>query len=246
MKPLTPFILIAIAVLVILFVLVPLVYIGLGKIENPLAINGASVIGAGDAISKNLINCNDPKVSLEAHVKDAHLIRDDEESIINSDFYKLTVSLEEPVVDWQYTNGTLADEVASFVYKETIVNVLARTSVPKCNNKAQEIFEDFHEKTSGVEYFSSPIYLAQGKPLGLTQSVLRTHGQGEVGNIDYHWYLLDEEFSSLSNRPVVTIWYSTRVGRTEYWFAFRTFKENEDDLNKIAEEVLENTEFRKF
>ncbi len=246
MRLATPIILIVIAVLIILFVFVPLAFIALGKIENPLAIQPNTSLLDNVSSDKNSPNCTDPKQSLEAHVRDVHLTREDEESSINSDFYKLAINLEEPVVDWQYTNGALPDEVASFVYKDVIVNMLARSSVSKCNTKAGQIFENFHEKTLGVEYFSSTVYMQQGSPIGLTKSVLRNHGKSEINDIDFYWYLLDEEFSNMSSRPIVTIWYSTRVGRIEYWFAFRTLKENENNLNTVAEEVLENTEFRKF
>ncbi len=234
------------AILIILFVLVPLSFMALGKIENPFAFEPISAFADKEELAKRIVDCTNPEQSLEAHVRDAALARDEEESSIESTFYKFIINLEAPVVDWQYTKGVLDDEVASFVYKDVIVNILARTSVSKCSGTAKEVFENFHEETSGVEYFSSNTYLTQGAPIGLTRSTLRSHGQGGVGDADYYWYLLDEEFVNLSSKPIVTIWYSTRVGRIEYWFAFRTFQENEQNLNKVAEEVLEGIEFLKF
>lgn len=253
MKHFTLILLLTFAAGMILFVFVPLSYMALGKMENPLAIKPISafddqnqLFGGRAGATNQTLDCTDPIQSLEEHVRDAHLSKDGDESIVSSDFYKLNIVLEKPVEDWQYTKGALEDEVASFVYDDAIVHILARSAVSKCNSVSSKIFDDFHKKTSGVEYFSSRIYLNQGKSIGLTRSTLRLKGEGSIGGEDYFWYMLDEEFHNVNEKPVVTIWYSTRIGRTEYWFAFTTFKGNEGNLNSIATDILENTKFRKF
>lgn len=257
MKKILPHILlITFAIALILFVMIPAAFIALGKLQNPLKIDRALGYGAGDTRSqtasaifnnqKNEIDCTNPMIALEAHMKDATYDRLDDESVIESAFYKLRIALEDPLVDWQYTHLTLDDEVASFVYKDTIVNVFARTSTESCNTKAKRSYADFHKETKAVEMFASPTYLERGRSLGLTEAIFRAHGQSEIGDVDYYWYLLDEVFGTKTDKPIATIWYSTRIGRTEYWFAFRTFKQNEPSLNSVAEEVLENTEFEKF
>lgn len=255
-KLLPHIIVIIIAAVLILFVMIPAAFIALGKLANPLKIdsttttslNNNQLAGAifTNTNQKNQVDCTNPLIALEPHIHDATYDRQNDESVIASSFYKMRITLEDPIVDWQYTNLALEDEVASFVYKDTIVNIYARSSVADCNSKAKTAYADFHEKTKAVEMFSSPKYRELGKPIGLTDSVFREHGQSEVGDTDYYWYLLDEVFGTKTDKPVATIWYSTRIGRIEYWFAFRTFKEHESSLNSVAEEVLDSIEFEKF
>lgn len=202
---------------------------------------GGSALGNTASVA-NAIDCG-TRQSYESASRDAKLTRDEEKSIIKSDAYKYTFTLPAPIYDWDYTKGSLVDESASFVYKDTIVNVLARTTKIECNTIASKLYKNFHEKNGAVEYFSSRTYTEQGKSLSLTKAILRTFGKGDVNGTEYFWYLLDEEYNNDSAKAVVTMWYSTRIGRTEYWFAFRTTKDNEENLNPIAEEVLENVEF---
>lgn len=263
---------IVLAIVLILFVLVPAAFIFLGKVGNPLAIgpidgitpqytnngNGAvqhtQVAAAGGLASlwkitdtkARTINCESRTEAYEPHVRDATLKRNGEKSIVSSDTYTYRLTLPQPVYDWAYTKGSLLDESASFVYGNTIINILARTAKTECNQVAAKIYKDFHNKNGGVEYFSSRTYLEQNAPLGLTKAILRTSGDGEVGGTDYYWYILDEEYNNDPQKAVTTIWYSARINRTEYWFAFRIPKAMESDLNKAAEDVLERIDFNTF
>ncbi len=258
MKKVWPVIWVLVGIALILFVMVPLAYVAVGRIANPFSLDSVTTAnlsntsgrrGMVEALAEKdtkAIDCTAPLQSLEPHVRDARLMRDGQSSTIKSEFYKLNIALEEPIVDWQYTKEVLSDEVASFVYKDVIVNTMARTAKPECTRQAATIYKDFHTKGQAVEYFSSRVYLDLGKPIGLTSAVLRNYGDASMNGNNYYWYMLDEQFGALSDKPVVTIWYSTRVGRTEYWFAFRTFKAQEGKLNDIAEEVLDSVEFLKF
>ncbi len=256
-------IVILIAVAMVFFVMVPLAYMAMGRIANPFSFdlggiaskNISNVRNGGASISNLETTCATPTKSLLPHTRDATLSRDGEESTIKSKTYDLEINLDVPVVDWQYTEGKLDNELASFVYKDVIVNVLARKSTTLCSVIAKNKFNTFHTDGKGVEYFSSRAYLNVGKPIGLAGAVLRTHGEREVEGNQFYWYIIDETFSLSANganttnpsqTELVTIWYTTHIGRNEYWFAFRTLKENEDHLNKTAIEFIEQTAFLKF
>lgn len=283
-----PILILILAISVVLFVLVPLSYIALGKIDNPWEINNtgiytprnnaASVSGAlagggstgatsgtvtgGTAstepdVLKRIFGpvyanlgksdrdtyCSDPAKSLEPHKRDAILGRDDETSIISSDMYNLSLELEKSLTDWNYTNGSLEDELISFTSDNLIINILARTTIPDCRTFIKGKFEDFHTKNSSIEYFSSPTYASQGRSLGLQSATLRTFGDDSIGDQDYYWYLLDETYTKFPDRPIATLWYSTYVHGTEYWFAFRTYKIYEGGLRQKAEDILETAVF---
>lgn len=244
---------ITVAIALILFVLVPAAFIFLGKVGNPLALTAMSGLTPQYRTSNGVVNnyatttksidCTDERVSYEPHVRDAELTRDDEKSIISSDVYNYKLVLPAPIYDWDYTHGGLQDESVSFVYKETIINILARTSNIDCNTIASKVYKNFHTKNEAVEYFSSRTYVDQGKAIGLQKAVLETYGTETIGDRDYHWYLLEEYYQNTPDHIVATKWYSTRIGRTEYWFAFRAFKEISDQVNDTAHEVLEEIEY---
>lgn len=256
-------IVILIAVAMVFFVMVPLAYMAMGRIANPFSFdlggiaskNISNVRNGGASVSNLETTCATPAKSLLPHTRDAILSRDGEESTIKSKVYDLEINLDVPVVDWQYTEGKLDNELASFVYKDVIVNILARKSNALCSVLAKNKFNTFHTEGKGVEYFSSRAYLNLGKPIGLARAVFRTHGEREVDGNQFYWYIVDETFSLGTNSAniknsaqteLVTIWYTTHIGRNEYWFAFRTLKEDEDNLNKTAIEFIEQTAFLKF
>ncbi len=272
------FLIIILAICIVLFVLVPLAYISLGRMPNPWEIAPttnynpsyastsasrgpsaetdvlARVFGGTYAklrSGKDPEKCTNPATSLAPHVRDAKLMREgasdagDEpgDSIVSSAAYKLSVRVPGPVTDWQYTAGAMEDEVASFTFDNIIVNILARNTVKECIGAAEEGFRDFHEGSAASEYFSSAVYVGQGKPIGLESAALRTLGKGKVSGHQYYWYLLDEEYAGFEDRPVVTIWYSTYIAGTEYWFAFRTYRALGSDLNAKAEDILDGVRF---
>jgi hypothetical protein len=214
--------------------------------------NIANVRNGGASLSNLEIACAIPAKSLESHMRDATLTRNGEESTVKSKKYDVEINLDVPVVDWQYTEGKLDNELASFVYKDVIVNVLARKSTALCSTITKNTFDTFHTDGKGVEYFSSRAYLNLGKPIGLIRAVFRIHGEREIDGNQFYWYIIDETFTLGSNAQnqvqteLVTIWYTTHIGRNEYWFAFRTLKKDEDNLNKTAIEFIEQTAFLKF
>ena len=271
------FLIILLAICIVLFVLIPLAYISLGKMPNPWEIapttnynpsfseassTSREPLAETDILSRvfggtysklgssnrNPI-CTNPATSLEPHIRDAKLSRlggadaKDQRSTVTSDFYNLTLTLDGPVTDWQYTNGSMEDELASFTFDNLIVNILSRTSVGDCVAIAEKNFKEFHTSSASTEYFSSPIYINQGKPIGLQSATLRTFGQSKIGGHAYYWYLMDEVYGSFKDRPVVTMWFSTYIGGNEFWFAFRTYKADESRLNAAAEEILGNARF---
>jgi hypothetical protein len=285
MSKFLPVLVIILAICVVLFVLIPLAYMVMGKIPNPWEIGPTTTYnpayssayaqpGAGTSsgtastepdVLKRIFGgayaklgssnrnpiCMDPATSLSPHMRDATLRRGgdvndvngaNQQSIVSSDTYHMSMTLPGAVTDWQYTDGALEDELASFTYDNLIINILARSSVSDCVRTAEKTFGDFHESNQATEYFSSPVYMNQGKPIGLESATLRTSGKGEISGRQYYWYMMDETYAGFENRPVVTIWYSTYVntalGGTEFWFAFRTYKVYEEDLNKKAEGVL--------
>lgn len=265
--------LIFLSIALVLFVFIPAAYIFLGKLSNPFVIQsksafdestygslsansrGALGTASGNLVKsddgKDFIDCSIPRQSLAPHIRDAKLMRNGEESIVSSQAYAFTMPLSGPVLDWQYTNGSLEDEVASFVYGNTILNIMARSSVPECERQVAGVFTSFHEQNTAVEYFSSKTYVTQGKSIGLVNATLRTHGQSKIGGHTYYWYILDEQFARPtaadpnSRMDITSMWFSTRTNGTEYWFAFRTAKIDEDDLNPLAEEILGDIEFEK-
>lgn len=286
------FLIILLAICIVLFVLIPLAYMSLGKIPNPWEFTpntnynptyaGGSQAGAGNgnatggaagsqdslkpstntdilsrvfggsysklgSSNRNPV-CADPATSLVGHVRDAKLGRvsgSDKQSMVTSDFYNLSMVLDGPVTDWQYTNGSkyglMEDELASFTYDNLIVNILARTSADECVSIAQKNFKEFHTSSASTEYFSSPIYINLGKPIGLQSATLRTFGKSDINDHVYYWYLMDEAYAGFANRPVVTMWFSIYADGVEYWFAFRAYKAEEKGLNAKAEEILEQT-----
>lgn len=281
------FLIILLAICIVLFVLIPLAYMSLGKIPNPWeftpttnynpayapgGVNGGNAGGqeAGGGTTTNVEPstntdilsrvfggsysklgssnrnpvCADPATSLVGHVRDAKLGRANgtsQQNIVSSDFYNLSMVLDGPVTDWQYTNGSMEDELASFTFNNLIVNILARTSADECISIAQKNFKEFHTSSASTEYFSSPIYINLGKPIGLQSASLRTFGKSSINDHTYYWYLMDETYAGFANRPVVTMWFSTYADGVEYWFAFRAYKAEEKGLNAKAEEILEQT-----
>lgn len=275
---------IILAICVVLFVLVPLSYIFLGRIDNPWKIgetttynpsyssastiprsangvsgnsNAANVAASQDLISRifspsyaklgepeRKAFCANRETGLKPLTRDATLSRDGDESIISSESAHFVMSLQGPVTDWQYTNGALEDEIASFTFNNLIINALSRSSVSDCIKMAEKNFKEFHTTSSGTEYFSSPIYLNQGKPIGLQSAVLRTMGKGTIDGHLYYWYLLDEVYSGFQDRPIVTLWYSSYINGSEYWYAFRSYKSEEKDLNRKSEAVLESVDYK--
>jgi hypothetical protein len=263
------FLIIILAICLVLFVLVPLAYMSMGRIPNPWEIAPTTnynpayssstpqstetdiltrVFGGSYAKLDQANPCSNPSSSLEPHIRDATLSREGNASIISSASYDMSMRLDGPVTDWQYTsaNGAkgMEDELASFTYGNLIVNILARSSVGPCIKVAGENFKNFHTGNASAEYFSSSIYINQGRPIGLRSATLRTFGKGEIDDTQYYWYLLDETYSGFEDRPVVTLWYSTYIRGREFWFAFRTYKAEEGGLNAKAEGILENITFQ--
>lgn len=253
-------IVILIALAMVFFVMVPLAYMAMGRIANPFSFdlgniaskNISNVRNGGASLTTLETTCANTSKSLEPHLRDAVLTRDGEDSTIKSKEYDIEINLDAPVVDWQYTEGKLDNELVSFVYNDVIINILARKSTALCATVTKNKFETFHQEGKGVEYFSSRAYLNLGKPIGLNRAVFRTHGERELGGNTFYWYIMDEVFTVGTNTQgqkqaeLVTIWYTTHVGRNEYWFAFRTLKEDEENLNKTAIQFLESTAFLKF
>lgn len=193
------------------------------------------------------IDCKNPNESFELPVRDAQLFRKGEKSIVSSEMYHYNITMPAPIYDWQYTNGVLTNESASFVYDEKIINILARKSKVDCNNVAQTIYKKFHTKNDAVEYFSSQIYLDQGRNIGLTEAVLNTIGIEKIKGHTFYWYTLDEKFKNSPPQIVSTIWFSTRVGRTEYWFVFRGYKNDSlflrTSLDEFAKKFIKSVQF---
>lgn len=285
------FLIILLAICLVLFVLIPLAYMSMGRIDNPWEIapttnynpsysTATSADSRGPSPETDVLTrvfggtyaklngdgqadtaaefCANPATSLKPHVRDATLGRESgrgdqrdgaaAESIVSSDAHGLTMRLRGPVTDWQYTSangssGGMEDELASFTYDNLIVNVLARESASQCVKPAEKNFKDFHMSTAATEYFSSPIYINQGRPIGLESATLRTFGKGTIDDNLYYWYLLDETYAGFENRPVVTLWYSTYQSGREFWIAFRTYKAEEGGLNQKAEAILEDVSF---
>ncbi len=274
------FLIIILAICIVLFVLVPLAYMSLGRIANPWEIApttnynptysaGTSSTARGSSPETDVLTrvfggtyaklsaadratnpCADPASSLSPHVRDAALARDGEDSIVSSATYGIVMRLDGPVTDWQFTSanpaygssGGMEDELASFTYGNLIVNVLARSSIDACVKVAGDRFSEFHTSGASTEYFSSPVYVGQGRPIGLRSATLRTLGKKKIDGNQYYWYLLDESYAGFENRPVVTRWYSTYVHGREFWFAFRTYKDEEGGLDEKAEAILEHTQ----
>ncbi len=268
------FLIILLAICIVLFVLIPLAYISLGKMPNPWEIapttnynpsfSEASTTSQKPSTETDILTrvfggtysklgssnrnpiCTNPETSLEPHMRDAKLARTNDKdmrSTVTSDFYSLSLDLDGPVTDWQYTNGSMEDELASFTFDNLIINILARASVGDCISIAEKNFKEFHTSNASTEYFSSPIYIAQGKPIGLQSATLRTFGNSKIAGHTYYWYLMDEVYGGFKDRPVVTMWFSTYVDGNEFWFAFRTYKADESNLNPKAEEILGNARF---
>lgn len=226
----------------------------MGRIPNPWEIgpttNYNPAYSSGTSSAGRTSNpCIDPATSFMPHVRDATLTRETSgSSIISSDTYNMSMRLDGPVTDWQYTSANGArgmdDELVSFTYDNLIVNILARSSENQCIKVAGDNFKDFHTSNESAEYFSSPVYINQGRPIGLRSATLRTFGKGEINDNLYYWYLLDETYSGFENRPVVTLWYSTYIRGREIWFAFRTYRTEEGGLNAKAERILESVSFQ--
>lgn len=255
-KIINPILIILLVVFMVFFVLIPLAYMVLGRISNPFSFDLDTVINSNISNIQNTrskkddlnLTCSNPNTSFEALVRDAVLTRDGDESTIKSKQYYFEINLDDPIVDWQYTEGKLGNEIASFVYHDTIVNFLAQKSVSDCAQLIEKQFTNFHDQGKGVEYFSSRAYLDSGKPIGLYSAVFRTHGQRDIKSRSWYWYIIDEVFMTPQNTQaqITTIWYTTYIGRTEYWIAFRSLKENEDSLNERAVDILDSITFLKF
>ena len=151
------FLIIILAICLVLFVLVPLAYMSLGRIPNPWEIAPTTnynpayssstkqsaepdvltrVFGGSYAGLDAAKPCSNPSTSLVPHMRDATLSREGSDSIISSATYDMTMRLDGPVTDWQYTstngaNGSysgMEDELASFTYGD----VSERSNVPLC------------------------------------------------------------------------------------------------------------------